>query len=84
MGFYFNLATSSLHTDQCTAATNWAQAAQAATATDDSNWQWFETYTEVVLKAIKEGRDLGIYTACAPKADALDKRVLALYDALRG
>ena len=82
MGFYVNIASTSLHTDVCNSARVYAEASKKAGG--DSNWLWFESYTEAFLYAAKIGRSLGIHMDCAPKADAVDKRVMALYEHLVG
>ena len=79
MGFYLNLSTSGLHADECNTARNWADAAKN---TGGDNWLWFETYTEAYLKSRERGH-LAPHADCDPKPDDVDRRVIAVYEALR-
>ena len=79
MGFYFNLSSAGLHTDECTAASDWADTAKTL---GRDNWLWFETYTEAYLKS-REGGHLAPHSGCGPKPDDVDRRVIAVYEALR-
>ena len=81
MGFYLNLTTLGLHNDQCNTAIGRVAAAKAVG--DDSNWPWFESYTHVFLKAKRERLSLAPHSVCDPQPDAVDRRIIALYEALR-
>ena len=76
MGFYLNLASFTVHTDQCKLASGYAK---AASKTEDNNWAWYDTYTEAFLRAASAGDTIGFHVDCAAKPDSVDNRIIALY-----
>ena len=79
MGFYLHLASMVLHTDKCNLARSYVEGGHG----DNSNWERFATYTEAFLHTARRGRKLEPHVYCDPKPDDVDRRVIAVYNALR-